>query len=46
MRITVGKKAAEGIVEYKLRKDKHHTEINGNEAAAIAAAYVDSELGR
>jgi prolyl-tRNA synthetase len=46
VRITVGKKAAEGIVEYKLRKDKHHTEINGNEAAAIAAAYVDSELGR
>ncbi|HVI40024.1 MAG TPA: proline--tRNA ligase, partial [Anaerovoracaceae bacterium] len=46
IRITVGKKAAEGIVEYKLRKDAAYSEISGQEAAAKAIAYVTSELNK
>lgn len=46
IRITVGKKAAEGIVEYKLRKDTEHLEISGHDAAAKAIAYVSSELNK
>jgi len=46
IRITVGKKAAEGIVEYKLRKDAGFSEIGGEEAAARAIAQVFSELKR
>lgn len=46
IRITVGKKAAEGIVEYKLRKDSAHSEISAQDAAAQAIAYVTSELNR
>lgn len=46
IRITVGKKAAEGIVEYKLRKDKGFSEISGQEAAARAIACVASELNK
>lgn len=44
IRITVGKKAAEGIVEYKLRKDASFSEISGQDATAQAIAYVASEL--
>jgi len=46
IRITVGKKAAEGIVEYKLRKDASFSEISGQEAAARAIAEVFSELNK
>ncbi|HWQ79529.1 MAG TPA: proline--tRNA ligase [Anaerovoracaceae bacterium] len=44
VRITVGKKAAEGVVEYKLRKETGFSEIGGEEAAARAIAYVSEEL--
>ncbi len=44
VRITVGKKAAEGIVEYKLRKESAYSEISAQDAAAQAIAYVKSEL--
>lgn len=43
-RITVGKKAADGLVEYKLRQESSYSEISGQEAAAKAIAYVTSEL--
>lgn len=46
IRITVGKKAGEGVVEYKLRQDSGFSEISGQEAAAKAIAYVASELNR
>jgi len=46
IRITVGKKAGEGVVEYKLRQDSVFSEISGQEAAAKATAYVASELER
>lgn len=46
IRITVGKKAAEGIVEYKLRKDASFSEISGQEAAARAITEVFSELNK
>ena len=46
IRITVGKKAAEGIVEYKLRKETGFSEINGQDAAAKAIAEVFSELNK
>lgn len=46
VRITVGKKAAEGVVEYKLRKDPTHSELSAQDAAAQAIAYIASELNR
>lgn len=46
VRITVGKKAAEGVVEYKLRKDPAHSELSAQDAAAQAIAYIASELNR
>ncbi|MDD4122469.1 MAG: proline--tRNA ligase, partial [Eubacteriales bacterium] len=46
VRITVGRKAAEGIVEYKIRKDAINTEINAHDAAGIAVAYVSAELNK
>ncbi len=46
IRITVGKKAAEGVVEYKLRKDSAHSELSAQDAAAQAICYVTSELNR
>ena len=46
IRITVGKKATEGVVEYKLRRDSAFEEISGQEAAARAIALVDSELNK
>lgn len=44
VRITVGKKAAEGMVEYKLRKEAGFSEISAEEAAARAIAYITAEL--
>jgi prolyl-tRNA synthetase len=40
IRITVGKRAAEGIVEYRLRAEKTSTEISADEAAMRAVAAV------
>ena len=46
VRITVGKKAAEGAVEYKLRKESTFSEISAVDAAASAIAYVKAELSK
>ena len=46
VRITVGKKAAEGVVEYKLRKDAAHMEIGAEDAVKQAIAYINSELNK
>lgn len=43
VRITVGKLAAEGIVEYKLRRDADKTEKTAEEAIADAIAIVNKE---
>ena len=43
IRITVGKKAAEGIVEYKLRRGGDMEELPAAEAAARAIALVNAE---
>ncbi|MDR1135896.1 MAG: proline--tRNA ligase [Clostridiales Family XIII bacterium] len=44
VRITVGKKAASGLVEYKLRRESEFTEKSGEEAVSAAAAFIESEL--
>jgi len=44
VRITVGKKAAEGVVEYKLRKESGFSEISADEATAKAIAFITAEL--
>lgn len=44
VRITVGRKAGEGIVEYKLRKDADKIELPVDEAIKQAADYIRSEL--
>ncbi|QOX65421.1 proline--tRNA ligase [Anoxybacterium hadale] len=46
VRITVGKKAAEGVVEYKLRKESAFSEISAEAAASDAIAYVRAELSK
>jgi prolyl-tRNA synthetase len=46
VRITVGKKAAEGVVEYKLRKESTFSEISAATAASDAIAYVRAELSK
>ncbi len=46
VRITVGKKAGEDVVEYKLRKDKDTVEMKSGDAAAAAAGYIKDELER
>ena len=43
VRITVGKLAAEGVVEYKLRRDADKTEKSVDEAIADAIAIVNKE---
>ena len=43
LRITVGKLAGEGKVEYKLRRDADKTEITAEEAVASAIALVQKE---
>jgi prolyl-tRNA synthetase len=44
IRITVGKKAAEGIVEYKRRHEKESAELVGSEAVKRACREVLEEL--
>lgn len=44
VRITVGKKAAEGIVEYRLRTDDQSVELPVDEAVAKAAAFISEGL--
>lgn len=43
IRITVGKRAGEGIVEYKLRRDSDKTEISVSEAIEKAIKLVNEE---
>ena len=43
VRITVGKRAPEGIVEYKLRREADRTEKTVEEAVAAAIAIVNAE---
>ncbi len=45
VRITVGKKAAEGVVEYKLRSGDSVEEKTAEQAAADAAQLVNEALG-
>lgn len=40
VRITVGKKAADGIVEYKLRKDKEFTDMTAEDAVNTAISLI------
>ena len=42
----MGKKAGEGIVEFKLRKDQEATEMTIDEAAQAAIDFIQSELKR
>lgn len=44
VRITVGKKAAEGLVEYKLRKEDSISEISADDAVAQACTFIRGEL--
>jgi len=44
VRITVGKKAAEGLVEYKLRKEDSISEISADEAVVQACTFIRGEL--
>lgn len=46
VRITVGKKAGEGVVEYKLRKEKEVLEKAQDQAVADAIEFIRSELVR
>lgn len=43
VRITVGKRASEGIVEYKLRRDQDKEEMSSEEAVSKAAKLVAEE---
>ena len=40
LRIVVGKKCGEGIVEYKLRKDESSQEMTFNDATEAAIEYI------
>lgn len=44
VRITVGKKAGERIVEYKLRKEKESVEMSADDAMSNAATFIAEEL--
>ena len=44
VRITVGKKAGEGIVEYSLRKDKENFEIGFEEAVSKTYLKIKEEI--
>lgn len=46
IRITVGKKAGEGIVEYKLSGEKSFEEKTAGEAIEDACAYIERELSK
>ena len=43
IRITVGKKAADGIVEYKLRRGGDNTDLSAEEAADAAIELYNRE---
>jgi len=43
IRITVGKRAGEGLVEYKLRRDTEKEEISSAEAVAKAVKLINAE---
>ena len=43
VRITVGKRASEGIVEYKLRREENKTEMTVAEAVEAAVQIVRTE---
>lgn len=43
VRITVGKRAGEGIVEYKLRRENDKTELTSEEAVSKALELIESE---
>ena len=43
VRITVGKRAGEGVVEYKLRRDAEKEEIHSSEALAKAVSLINQE---
>lgn len=42
VRITVGKKASEGVVEFKLRTDEKSADMTVSEALGAAAAFVQN----
>ena len=44
IRITVGKRAAEGVVEYKLRREEEKEDLTVEEAIARADALVKAEI--
>ena len=44
IRITVGKKAVEGKVEYKLRNEAENEEMSATDAVAKAIKRVKSEI--
>ena len=44
VRITVGKKAGENIVEYKLRRESNLTELSAEEAAQRTIDFIRSEM--
>ena len=44
VRITVGRRAGEGIVEYKLRRESEKIELPAEEAIAKAADFIHGEL--
>ncbi|MGI6177413.1 MAG: proline--tRNA ligase [Eubacterium sp.] len=43
VRITVGKRAGEGVVEYKLRRENDKTELTSEEAVSKALELIESE---
>jgi prolyl-tRNA synthetase len=45
IRITVGKKAGEGVVEYKLRREQDVAEYSKDDAIAKASELVKKEIG-
>ncbi len=44
VRITIGKKAADGICEYKLRTDEQSVDVNVDEAIKNAVSYIKENL--
>lgn len=44
VRITVGKKSSEGLVEYKLRKSQEVLEISADQAISDACSWIADEL--
>lgn len=46
VRITVGRRAGEGVVEYKLRKESEKSEYTVEEAIEKAAGFIKEELAK